>query len=256
VSEEHLAGERAEVLASPPSTPRRYDPVAPREERILRLARGELAREIAAAEELLAVYLDLLGAVEEEYRLEWPSEEARVGFLAALLRLFDDLLATYYLALRGLYLQANRVWQDFLETLWLGLYFVREPAAARRWLRGGRVEPTRARRTLEARGQLAPDSGELYALLDRQAHPRAKAGFERALVIMQQVGEWQTTFFVGGEGNTAWLRRGLRDWLYVATHGLDEIMGLGVIPAETQWTHRRDAAVAAAQRILASSAEV
>jgi hypothetical protein len=229
--------------------------VAPREERILRLARGELAREIAAAEELLTVYLDLLGAIEEEYRLVWPSEEARIAFLAAMLRLFDDLLATYYLALRGMYLQASRVWQDYLETLWLGLYFVREPPVARRWLRGQRVEPGRARRALEARGQLAPESGELYELLGRQSHPRAKAGFERALVVTQQVGEWQTSFFVGGEGNAAWLRRGLRDWLYVATHGLDEIAALGVAPPESQWGHRRTAAVGAAQRILASSAE-
>jgi hypothetical protein len=74
-------------------------------------------------------------------------------------------------------------------------------------------------------------------------------------VVTQQVGEWQTSFFVGGEGNAAWLRRGLRDWLYVATHGLDEIAALGVAPPESQWGHRRTAAVGAAQRILASSAE-
>ncbi len=224
--------------------------MAPREERILHLTRAELGREIAAAEELLTVYLDLLGAVEEEYRLTWPGEESRIAFLACLLRLFDDLLAGYYLVLRGLYLQASRVWQDYLEALWLALYFVSEPAGARRWLRGGRVEPSRARRTLEARGAVGPQSGELYLLLDRQAHPRAKAGFERAFVTMQQMGEWQTTFFVGGEGNTAWVRRALHDWLFVAIHGLDEIASLGLIADDTQWSHRRVAATGAAQRLL------
>lgn len=242
----------ADPAEAPPSTPRRYEPVAPREERILRLTRTELARELAAAEELLTVYLDLLGAVEEEYRLPWPTEETRVAFLACLLRLFDDLLATYYLVARGMYLQASRVWQDYLEALWLAVYFVREPAAARHWLRGRRIEPTRARRWLEARALLPPESGELYALLDRQAHPRAKAGFERAFVTMQQMGEWHTTFFVGGEGNVAWLRRGLHDWLYVATHGLEAIAALGLIGPDTQWGQRRTAAVGAAQRLLAS----
>ncbi len=237
--------------SSPPSTPRRYDPVAPREERVLRLARSELRREIVQSEEMLAVYLDLLGAVEEEYRLTWPAEESRLGFLACLLRLFDDLLATHYLVLRGLYLQANRVWLDYLETLWLGLYFVREPTAARRWLGGAREQPSRARHALEARGQLRPESGELYGLLERRAHPRTKAGFERALTITYQMGEWQTSFFVGGEGNVAWLRRGLLDWLYLASHGLEEIERLGIIP-QSQWSQRSAAAVSAAQRLIAS----
>src|SRR5919199_1760137 len=116
---------------SPPSAPRRYDPVAPREERILRLAHTELRRETAQVEEVLAIYLDLLGAVEEEYKMAWPAEEARLGFLSCLLRLFDDLLATYYLTQRGLYLQANRVWQDYLETLWLGGPFLRARAPPR-----------------------------------------------------------------------------------------------------------------------------
>src|SRR4051794_5643193 len=170
----------------PASAARRYDPVAPREERILRLARTELRPELAQIEEVLSIYLDLLGGVEEEYRMVWPAEEARLGFLACGLRLFDDLLSTYYLTQRGLYLQSNRVWVDYLETLWLALYFVREPAAARRWLRGRRQEPTRARRALEAQGHLLPESGDLYEVLDRRASPRAKAGFERALTISQQ----------------------------------------------------------------------
>jgi hypothetical protein len=238
------------MAGHPPSAPRRYDPVAPREQRILRVARSELRPEIALAEEVLAVYLDLLGAVEEDARLAWPAEEARVAFEACLLRLFDDLLATHYLTLRGLYLQANRLWLDYLEALWLGLYFARDPRAAGRWLRRGRQEPARARRTLEERSQLSPLSGELYGLLDRRAHPRARESFERVLSIANQMGEWQVSFFVGGEGNAAWLRRGLYDWLYVACHGLDEIDRLGVVPAATQWSQRRAAAVAAAQRLL------
>src|SRR5918912_1905379 len=237
-------------MPSPVSTPRRYDPVAPREERILRLAHTELRRETAQVEEVLAVYLDLLGAVEEEYRMAWPAEESRLGFLACLLRLFDDLLATYYLTQRGLYLQSNRIWEDYLETLWLALYFVREPAAARRWLRGGPQDPKRARRALEAQGQLMPESGDLYEVLDRRANPRTKAGFERSLTISQQMGEWHVSFFVGGEGNVAWLRRGLLDWLYLATYGLDEIGRLGIAAPESQWAHRRAAAVGAAQRLL------
>src|SRR3954447_2589510 len=151
----------------PASAARRYDPVAPREERILRLVRTELRPELAQVEEVLSIYLDLLGGVEKEYRMVWPAEESRLGFLACGLRLFDDLLATYYLTQRGLYLQSNRVWEDFLETLWLALYFVREPAAARRWLRGGRQDPQRARRALEAQGQLMADSSDLDALIDR-----------------------------------------------------------------------------------------
>ena len=236
-----------------PSAPRRYDPVGPREERILRRVRAELGTEIGLAEEVLAVYLDLLGAVEEEHRLVWPAEEARVAFEACLLRLFDDLLATHYLTLRGLYLQANRLWQDYLETLWLSLYWVHTPQAARRWLRGSRQEPARARRALEAAGRLSPESGELYAVLDQRAHPRSKQGFERALTIADYMGEWQLSFVLGGEGNVAWLRRGLLDWLYVACHGLDEIAGLGVVPPDSQWSQRRAAAVAAAQRLLATA---
>ncbi|HLH25447.1 MAG TPA: hypothetical protein VK066_23250 [Chloroflexota bacterium] len=236
-----------------PSAARRYDPVAPREERILRLARTELRPELAQVEEVLAVYLDLLGAVEEEYRMSWPAEESRLGFLACLLRLFDDLLATDYLTQRGLYLQANRLWQDFLETLWLGLYFVREPAAAGRWLRGGRQSPKGARRALEAQGQLLPESADLYDLLERRANPQTKAGFERSLTISQQMGEWHVSFFVGGEGNVAWLRRGLLDWLFVATYGLEEIGRLGIAAPESQWAHRRAAAVGAAQRLLSST---
>jgi hypothetical protein len=235
------------------SAARRYDPVAPREERILRLVRSELRPELAQVEEVLAVYLDLLGGVEEEYRMAWPAEESRLGFLACGLRLFDDLLATYYLTQRGLYLQSNRVWQDYLETLWLALYFVREPAAARRWLRGGRQDPKRARRALEAQGQLQSESGDLYEVLDRRAHPRSKAGFERSLTISQQMGEWHVSFFVGGEGNLAWLRRGLLDWLYLATYGLDEIGRLGIAAPESQWAHRRAAAVGAAQRLLSAA---
>src|SRR5215212_6346196 len=137
----------------PASAARRYDPVAPREERILRLVHAELRPELAQVEEVLAIYLD------------------RLGVLACGLRLFDDLLATYYLTQRGLYLQSNRIWQDYLETLWLALYFVRDPAAARRWLRGGRQDPKRARRLLEAQGQLMPDSGDLYEVLERRASP-------------------------------------------------------------------------------------
>ena len=237
----------------PASAARRYDPVAPREERILRLVHAELRPELAQVEEVLAVYLDLLGGVEEEYRMAWPAEESRLGFLACLLRLFDDLLATYYLTQRGLYLQSNRIWEDYLETLWLALYFVREPAAARRWLRGRRQDPHRARRALEAQGQLMSESGALYELLDRRANPRTKAGFERSLTISQQMGEWHVSFFVGGEGNVAWLRRGLLDWLYLATYGLDEIGRLGIAAPESQWAHRRAAAVGAAQRLLSSA---
>jgi hypothetical protein len=236
-----------------PSAPRRYDPVAPREGRVLGLAREALQAEIALCEEVLAVYLDLLGAVDEEHRLVWPAEEARIGFQACLLRLFDDLLATHYLTLRGLYLQANRTWLDYLETLWLALVFVRDPRGARRWLEGRRYEPARARRELEQRDQVSPLSGELYTLLSTRAHPRTKAGFERALLITNQMGEWQLTFFVGGEGNVAWLRRGLLDWLYVACHGLDEIANLGVVPADSQWSHRRAAATVAAQRLIGSA---
>lgn len=238
----------------PASAARRYDPVAPREERILRLVHAELRPELAQVEEVLAVYLDLLGGVEEEYRMAWPTEESRLGFLACLLRLFDDLLATYYLTQRGLYLQSNRVWEDFLETLWLSLYFVREPTAARRWLAGRRQDPKRARKALEAQGQLLPESGDLYDLLERRANPRTKAGFERSLTISQQMGEWHVSFFVGGEGNVAWLRRGLVDWLYLATYGLEEIGRLGIAAPESQWAHRRDAAVGAAQRLLNSAA--
>ncbi|HEY7067986.1 MAG TPA: hypothetical protein VII06_41425 [Chloroflexota bacterium] len=242
-----------ESAPSPPSTPRRYDPVAPREARITQLVRAELGLEIAQVEEVLAIYLDLLGAVEEEYRLVWPAEESRLGFLASLLRLFDDLLGAYYLTQRGLYLQANRIWEDFLETLWLGLYFVREPQAARRWLRGSRLDPKRARKALEGQGQLLPESADLYDLLDRRASPRTKAGFERSLTISQQMGEWHVSFFVGGEGNAAWLRRGLLDWLFLATYGLEEIDRLGIAPAESQWGLRRTAAVGAAQRLLSNT---
>jgi hypothetical protein len=237
-----------------PSTPRRYDPVAPREARVLARARTQLRAEVALSEEILAVYLDLLGAVDEEHRLAWPAEEARVGFEAALLRLFDDLLATHYLTLRGLYLQANRVWLDFLETLWLAVGFVREPRVAARWLVGHPYEPARLRRRLEQQGQLAPLSGELYTLLAQRAHPRSKAGFERALQVTNQMGEWQMTYVLGGEGNTAWLRRGLLDWLYVAVHGLDEIAALGVVPAESQWSQRRLAAGAAVRALSATAA--
>jgi hypothetical protein len=237
----------------PASAARRYDPVAPREERILRLVRAELRPELAQVEEVLAIYLDLLGGVEEEYRMAWPAEESRLGFLACGLRLFDDLLATYYLTQRGLYLQSNRVWEDYLETLWLALYFVREPAAARRCLRGGRQDPKRARRVLEAQGQLMPDSSDLYELIDRRAKPDTKAGFERSLTISQQMSEWHVSFFVGGEGNVAWLRRGLLDWLYLATYGLEEIDRLGIAAAESQWAHRRAAAVIAAQRLLSTA---
>ncbi|HZR97639.1 MAG TPA: hypothetical protein VFE37_02970 [Chloroflexota bacterium] len=247
------AGPGREDAPLPASAARRYDPVAPREERILRLVRSELRPELAQVEEVLAVYLDLLGGVEEEYRMAWPAEESRLGFLACGLRLFDDLLATYYLTQRGLYLQANRVWEDFLETLWLALYFVREPAAARRWLRGGRQDPRQARRALEAQGHLLPDSGDLYELLDRRANPRTKAGFERSLTLSQQMGEWHVSFFVGGEGNLAWLRRGLLDWLYLATYGLEEIDRLGIAAPESQWAHRRAAAVGAAQRLLSAA---
>src|SRR5438309_1634523 len=58
----------------PASAARRYDPVSPREERILRLVRSELRPELAQVEEVLAVYLDLLGGVEEEYRMAWPAD--------------------------------------------------------------------------------------------------------------------------------------------------------------------------------------
>src|SRR5438093_844869 len=84
-----------------------------------------------------------------------------------------------------------------------------EARAADRWLRGGRREPTRARRELEERAQIDPLSGELYTLLGQRSHPRAKQGFERALIVAHERGEWQVRFFVGGEGNAAWLRRGL-----------------------------------------------
>jgi hypothetical protein len=235
---------------TPGGPPRTYEPVEPRERRVLDLARGSLPEEIGLAEDLLASYLDLLGAVDEEYRLVWPAEESRVAFEACLLRLYDDLLATYYLALRGLYVQATRVWQDYLETLWLGLYFVRQLRAADRWLRGGRREPARARKALEEQGQLDPLSGELYTLLGQRSHPRAKQGFERALIIAHERGEWQVRFFVGGEGNAAWLRRALLDWLYLAAHGLDEIARLGIVPANARWSERRDALVAAAQRLV------
>jgi hypothetical protein len=237
-----------------PATPeRRYDPVGPREARILSLARQQLPEEIALVEELLAIYLDFLGAVEEEHRLHWSSEESRVAFEACLVRLFDDLLATHYLTLRGLYLQANRVWLDFLETLWLGLYFLRSPRAARRWLLGRTQSPIRARRALEAEGVLSSESADLYALLDRRAHFRTKGSAERALTIGDYMGEWQISFLIGGEGNVAWLRRGLLDWLYVACHGLDAIHGLGFVPAESQWSLRRAAATAAAYRLLATA---
>jgi len=199
---------------------------------------------------VLAVYLDLLGGVEEEYRMVWPAEEARLGVLACGLRVFGDLLATYYLTLRGLYLQATRIWQDYLETLWLGLYFVRQPQAADRWLCGGRREPTRARRALEEAAQIDQLSGELYTLLGQRSHPRAKQGFERALIVAHERGEWQVRFFVGGEGNAAWLRRGLTDWLYLACHGLDEIARLGVVPREARWSERRDALVASARQLI------
>jgi hypothetical protein len=232
------------------TAPPRFDPVAPREQRVLELARAALSVEIALAEDVLAVYLDLLGAVEEEYRLVWPADESRVAFEACLLRMYDDLLATYYLTLRGLYLQATRIWQDYLETLWLGLYFVRQPQAADRWLRGGRREPTRARRALEERAQIDQLSGELYTLLGQRSHPRAKQGFERALIVAHERGEWQVRFFVGGEGNAAWLRRGVADWLYLACHGLDEIARLGVVPREARWSERRDALVAAARQLI------
>ncbi len=239
--------------AAAPGASRTYEPVEPRERRVVDLARSALPTEIALAEDLLASYLDLLGAVDEEYRLVWPAEEARVAFEACLLRMYDDLLATYYLALRGLYLQATRVWQDYLETLWLGLYFVRQPRAADRWLRGGRHEPARARKALEEQGQLAPLSGELYTLLGQRSHPRAKQGFERALIIAHERGEWQVRFFVGGEGNAAWLRRALLDWLYLAAHGLEEIARLGVVPAEARWSERRAALVDAVQRLVGAA---
>ncbi|HZU05294.1 MAG TPA: hypothetical protein VFB73_04925 [Chloroflexota bacterium] len=235
-----------------PAAGRRYEPVEAREARILQRARAALREEIAMAEEVLAVYLDLLGAVDEDPRLRWPAEEARVAFEACLVRLFDDLLATHYLTLRGLYLQANRLWQDYLETLWLALQFVHAPRAARQWLQGHRLDPLRARRVLEERGLVEPRGGELYELLDHRAHPRSKEGFERALTISSYMGEWQLSFFVGGEGNDAWLRRGVLDWLYLACYGLDEIDRLGVVPADTQWSQRRAAAVAAAERLLAS----
>ena len=235
------------------AAPTHFDPVAPREQRVLELARAALGAEIALAENALGAYLDLLGAVDEEYRLVWPADESRVAFEACLLRMYDDLLATYYLTLRGLYLQATRIWQDYLETLWLGLYFVRQPRAADRWLRGGRREPTRARRALEERAQIDPLSGELYTLLGQRSHPRAKQGFERALIIAHERGEWQVRFFVGGEGNAAWLRRGLADWLYLACHGLDEIARLGVVPADARWSERREALVAAARQAIGES---
>jgi hypothetical protein len=186
-----VRGAGAADAARAASAPTQFDPVGPRERRVLELARTALAAEIALAEELLGTYLDLLGAVDEEYRLVWPAEESRVAFEACLLRMYDDLLGTYYLALRGLYLQATRIWQDYLETLWLGLYFVRQPRAADRWLRGGRREPTRARRALEEQAQVDPLSGELYTLLGQRSHPRAKQGFERALIVAHERGEWQ-----------------------------------------------------------------
>src|SRR4051794_9488520 len=58
--------------SEPPAASGPYDPVGPREQRVLALARSALPAEIAAAESLLGLYLDLLGAVEEEYRLVWP----------------------------------------------------------------------------------------------------------------------------------------------------------------------------------------
>ena len=239
----------AQAFSSPA---RRYEPAGVREARIVAHARAALRPEIALVEEVLAVYLDLLGAVEEEHRLVWPSDEARVTFEACLVRLFDDLLATYYLTLRGLYLQANRLWQGYLETLWTGLYLVREPAMAGRWLRGEPPSPGVARQALEQAGLLSSVDGELYAALAGRTAP-TRSGFERALTLRERAGEWQISFLVGGEGNTAWLRRGVLDWLYVACHGLDQIDRLGVVPPDTQWSGRRAAVGAAAERQIAAS---
>ncbi|MBX5490304.1 MAG: hypothetical protein IRZ14_04030 [Chloroflexi bacterium] len=224
---------------------RRYDAVAVREARVLERVRAAAGREGALAEEVLAVYLDLLGAAEEDARLLWPGEEARLACTACLVRLYDDLLASYYLVQRGLYLQACRVWLSYLDTLVLALQVVQEPAAAAAWLRGEPVEPADARRALEATGRVSPLIGELYAQLDLQSHPRSKAGFERALTIRQHWGDWQLQFVLGGEGNEAWLRRGLADWLYLGAVGLGALAGLGVVPPDSGWSRRRAAIVAA-----------
>ncbi|HLI29193.1 MAG TPA: hypothetical protein VKZ60_19160 [Chloroflexota bacterium] len=224
---------------------RRYDPVAAREARVLERVRATAGRECTLAEEVLAVYLDLLGAAEEDDRLAWPSEEARLACEACLVRLYDELLASYYLVQRGLYLQACRVWLTYLDTLVLALHMVHQPAAAAAWLRGEVIEPGAARRALEAAGRLAPLVGELQAQLDQQSHPRSKAGFERALTIRQHWGDWQLQFVLGGEGNEAWLRRGLADWLYLAAVGLGALAALGVVPADSGWSQRRAAVVGA-----------
>ena len=230
--------------------PRRFEDVGAREARVVARARAAAPADWALADELLAVYYDLLGAVEEDDRLVWPGDEPRLAFESGLVRLYDDLLASLYLVQRGLYLQACRLWLDYLETLWLALHAVRQPAAASGWLRGETVEPLVARGVLEAAGQLGPLGAELYAQLDRQSHPRAKQGFERALTVRQQWGEWRLQYVLAGEGNAAWLRRGVGDWLFVAALGLAEIAALGVVPPASGWSARRMAAVAAVQARL------
>jgi hypothetical protein len=55
---------------------------------------------------------------------------------------------------------------------------------------------------------------------------------------------------LGGEGNAAWLRRALADWLFVAALGLSEFATLGVAPAESNWSQRRAAIVAAVREHL------
>lgn len=229
---------------------RQFESLSVREARITARAQAAAPAECALAEELLIVYFDLLGAVEEDDRLVWPSDEARLAAEACLVRLYDDLLATWYLVLRGMYLQACRIWLDYLEALWLLLYFVREPSSAETWLRRGAVLPLDARRTLAAAGQLTAASIELYTQLDQQSNPRTKAGYERALSIRQGWGEWQLHFFLGGEGNSAWLRRAIGDWLFIAALGLAEFDALGVAPPAIGWSRRAAAAVAAVRARL------
>ena len=56
--------------------------------------------------------------------------------------------------------------------------------------------------------------------------------------------------YVPVDVNAAWLRRALLDWLYLATHGLDEIARLGIVPATARWSERRDVLVATARRLV------
>src|SRR5262249_60904035 len=69
------------------AAPTHFDPVGPREQRVLELARAALGAEIALAENALGTFLDLLGAVDEEYRLLWAAGEDHVAFASSPLRL-------------------------------------------------------------------------------------------------------------------------------------------------------------------------